>query len=84
MPGGARFEPAALRIRAGRVTEFELVNEDDREHTLVIAQLALAMLAGPGQTIRSTVAVGRTISGRFVFFCSIHRQAGMEGTIEVR
>jgi plastocyanin len=84
-PGGLRFEPEALRIRSGRVATFELVNRDVQEHTLVISELAVVMLAAPGQTVSSTVAVDRQNEGDFAFFCSIsgHREAGMEGTISV-
>ena len=82
---GLRFEPNTFEIRAG-VTELELGNQDSRDHTLVISDLAVAILAGAGQTVRSTVVVHRRNRGRFPFFCSIpgHREAGMEGTIQVR
>lgn len=85
-PGGFRYEPNLLEIRAGEVTEFELVNQDSQEHTFVVSELAIAMLAGAGQTVRSTVTVDRKNRGAFAFFCSIsgHREGGMEGTIEVR
>jgi plastocyanin len=81
---GLRFEPDLLEIRTG-VTELELANGDSQEHTLVISDLAVAILAGAGQTVRSTVMVHRRNRGRFTFFCSIpgHREAGMQGTIEV-
>ncbi len=84
-PGGLRFEPGAIEIRAGELTEFRFSNEDDQEHTFVISELAVVMLAGGGQTVRSTVSVGPQNSGRFAFFCSIgdHRTSGMEGTITV-
>lgn len=85
-PGGFRFEPEALEIRAGEVTEFELANLDDQEHTFVISELAVVMLAGAGQTVSTTVAIDPKNTGRLTYFCSIpgHRAAGMEGTIVVR
>jgi plastocyanin len=85
-PGGLLFEPATVEIRAGRLTQFVLSNEDAQEHTFVISELAVVMLAGAGQRVTSTVAVDRGNTGRFAYFCSIggHRQAGMEGTITVR
>ena len=84
-PGGLRFEPEAIEIRAGRLTEFRFTNADDQEHTFVISELAVVMLAGAGQTLRSTVAVDPKNTGRFAYFCSIggHRASGMEGTITV-
>ncbi|MGH2710189.1 MAG: cupredoxin domain-containing protein [Actinomycetota bacterium] len=85
-PGGLRFEPEALEIRSGRPTEFELVNDDAQEHTLVISELAVVMLAAPGQTVASTVAIDPKNQGKFDYFCSVsgHRESGMEGTITVR
>ena len=83
---GMRFEPDLLEIGAGDSTEIELANEDSQEHTLVISDLAVAILAGAGQTVRSTVVVHKRNRGVFPFFCSIpgHREAGMEGLVEVR
>ena len=85
-PGGLRFEPASLAIRAGEITEFEFVNRDSEEHTFVVSELAVVMLAGADQTVRTSVSIDRKNRGSFTFFCSItgHRDAGMEGTIEVR
>jgi len=84
-PGGFRYEPEALRIQAGGTTEFVLSNRDEQEHTFVISELAVVMLAGAGQTVSSTVSIDPANEGRFAFFCSIggHRAAGMEGTIVV-
>ncbi|MGH2690995.1 MAG: cupredoxin domain-containing protein [Actinomycetota bacterium] len=85
-PGGFRYEPGALRIRAGELTEFEFSNEDGQEHTFVISELAVVMLAGAGQTVQSTVAIDPKNTGEFAYFCSIggHRTEGMEGTAVVR
>jgi plastocyanin len=85
-PGGFRYEPEVLRIRAGELTEFEFSNIDGQEHTFVISELAVVMLAGSGQTVRSEVAVDPGNTGRFEYFCSIggHRSAGMEGALTVR
>ena len=85
-PGGLRFEPENLEAPAGATAEIEFANRDSQEHTFVVSELAVALLAGAGQTVRSSVAIDRRNRGRFPFFCSIpgHREAGMEGTIEVR
>ena len=84
-PGGLRFQPASVEIRSGNLADFMLVNQDGQEHTLVISELAVVMLAAPSQTVSSTIAVDRKNEGEFAFFCSIsgHREAGMEGTITV-
>ncbi len=83
---GLRFDRESLEVRAGATTEIEFVNRDSQEHTFVVSELAVAVLAGAGQTVRSSVTIDRKNRGRFSFFCSIadHREAGMEGTIEVR
>lgn len=85
-PGGFLFEPNVLQIRAGELTEFELANADSQDHTFVISELAVVMLAAAGQTVRSSTLIDRKNRGTFAFFCSIggHLDAGMEGTIEVR
>ena len=85
-PGGLRFEPGLLRVESGMPAEFELANRDRQEHTFVISELAVLMLAGAGQTVSSEVAISERISGRFAFYCSIggHRDAGMEGVVLVR
>lgn len=84
-PGGFRYEPETLEVRAGRTTEFEFSNGDGQEHTFVISELAVVMLAGAGQTVRTTVEIDPGNTGRFAYFCSIagHRDSGMEGTIVV-
>ena len=83
-PGGFRFEPQDLAVDAGSVVEIELENRDRQDHTLVVSELAIAMLAGEGQTIRSTVTIDRKNRGSFTFYCSLHRDEGMEGRIRVR
>ncbi len=83
---GLRFDRRALEVRAGSVAIFELRNQDVEDHTLVINELPVAMLAGGGETVRSTaVAIAPGDRGTYTFFCSIadHREAGMEGLIRV-
>lgn len=84
-PGGFRFEPQTLELRGGRLTRFTLANRDSQEHTLVIGELAVVMLAGGGQEVRSLVEVDRGNTGRFEYFCSIedHRERGMTGMVTV-
>ena len=82
--GGFRFEPQDLAVRGGGVVEIELENRDRQDHTFVVSELAIAMLAGVGQTVRSSVAINRTNWGSFTFFCSLHRDEGMGGRIRVR
>jgi uncharacterized cupredoxin-like copper-binding protein len=83
--GGFRFEPGSLQARAGETAAFELRNEDVEDHTFVVSELAVVMLAGAGQTVRTTAAIDPKNTGRFTFFCSIpgHRAAGMEGVLRV-
>jgi uncharacterized cupredoxin-like copper-binding protein len=55
------------------------------DHTFVVDELTVLMLAGPGQTVRATVALHPGNRGTFAFYCRIpgHRAAGMEGRIRV-
>jgi nitrite reductase (NO-forming) len=83
---GLRFDPEQLELLAGKTGQIVLQNQDDEEHTFVINELNVAMLAAPGQTVRAEVQVHPANTGRFPFYCSIpgHRAAGMEGSVLVR
>jgi nitrite reductase (NO-forming) len=84
-PGGLRFEPAELRVPGGAPVEVVFQNRDVQDHTFVVDELPVLMLAGPGQTVRATVSLGRGNRGTFAFYCRIagHRAGGMEGRLRV-
>src|SRR5262245_26079952 len=74
-----------LRVAVGDVVQVGLVNNDGIEHDVVFP----AFKAGTDRVNRkgaSSVTVFRTdTAGEFEYFCSLpgHRQAGMEGKIQV-
>src|SRR5688500_14479637 len=70
-PSGLRFDPTELRVPAAATVEVLFQNRDDQDHTFVVDELAVLMLAGPGQTVRATVALHPGNRGTFVFYCRI-------------
>jgi nitrite reductase (NO-forming) len=84
-PGGLRFDPTDLRVPTGATVEVLFENRDEQDHTFVIDELTVLMLAGLGQTVRATVALHPGTRGTFAFYCRIpgHRASGMEGRIRV-
>ncbi len=51
----------------------------------MVDELTVLMLAGPGQTVRATVALHPGNRGTFAFYCRVpsHRAGGTEGRIRV-
>lgn len=81
---GLAFDPEQLSAPAGPVT-FELTSEATVRHTLAIEGVNSnepIVEAEAGQTSSGTVTLA---PGTYTFFCDVpgHRQAGMEGTLEV-
>ncbi|MBW3562585.1 MAG: cupredoxin domain-containing protein [Actinobacteria bacterium] len=78
------YEPEQLAGDAGSVT-IELTAEDAVEHTFVIEDLGdrQVVAADAGSTATGTVALE---AGTYTFYCDVpgHRDAGMEGTLEIR
>jgi uncharacterized cupredoxin-like copper-binding protein len=84
-PGGLRFEPSAIRAPAGATVEILFENRNGQDHTFMVDELTVLMLAGPGQSVRASVALHPRNRGTFAFYCRIpgHREGGMEGRITV-
>jgi plastocyanin len=78
------YEPDAVAVEAGDV-EIVLHNEGSTLHDLRIddEDAALLVEATPGDTATGTTELD---PGSYQFYCSIegHREAGMEGVLEVR
>jgi uncharacterized cupredoxin-like copper-binding protein len=77
-----KFDPDGIAVEAGDV-EVVLHNDGTVQHDLRIEEQPFLVEAGPGQSATDRITLEK---GRYQFFCSIpgHRQAGMEGVIEVR
>lgn len=76
------YEPDAVAVEAGDV-EVVLHNEGSTLHDLRIEDEELVVEAMAGETGTGEISLG---AGRYQYFCSIsgHREAGMEGVLEVR
>jgi uncharacterized cupredoxin-like copper-binding protein len=76
------FDPDAVAVEAGEV-EVTLTNDGSIQHDLRIDGASLFLEAGSGDSVDGTVDLE---AGSYQFFCSIpgHRDAGMEGVLEVR
>jgi plastocyanin len=84
VPGPA-YSPGTLRAGPGEVVEIVLSNEDDQDHTFVVDDLPVLILASAGQIVRTQVPIHPDRRGRFPYYCQIdgHRAQGMEGTLRV-
>ena len=78
------FQPEQLTASAGEVT-FELTAEPSVRHTLAIEGVDSGepiVEAEAGQTVTGSASLD---AGTYTIFCNVpgHREAGMEGTLEV-
>ncbi len=94
LPGGAvspgidvvatemAYDPDSIAVAAGDVP-VRMVNEGTVIHDLRIEGVPFLVEAEPGETETATVQLE---PGTYQFYCSIpgHREAGMEGVLEVR
>ena len=76
------YSPSEVAVAAGPV-EVVLANTGRVLHDLRIEGQPFIMEAAPGRVATGMVALD---AGRYRIFCSLpgHREAGMEGTLEVR
>jgi uncharacterized cupredoxin-like copper-binding protein len=76
------FTPDAVAVEAGEV-EVVLHNDGTILHDLRIDDQPLLLEAVAGETDTGSIALD---PGSYAFFCSLpgHREAGMEGVLEVR
>lgn len=81
---GLAFEPEQATVTAGEVT-VELTSQPAIEHNIVIEGVLddqPVVEAAGGETATATVSLEE---GSYTFYCSVpgHREAGMQGTVEV-
>lgn len=78
------FEPTQLSAAAGEI-EVELNNVGSAEHDFVVEEAGdtLVVKAAGGETATGTIELE---AGTYTFYCAVegHREAGMEGTLEVQ
>src|SRR6516164_3942065 len=74
-----------LVVHEGEIVQINLINGEGAEHDIVIDQYAARSDRVLGIGASSTLAFTADRTGEFTYFCSIagHREAGMEGRIQV-
>lgn len=74
-----------LMVHEGEIVQINLINGEGAEHDVVIDQYAARSSVVVGKNASSTFSFTAGKAGEFAYFCSIagHRQAGMEGLIQV-
>src|SRR5262245_7304650 len=77
-----KFDPDGVAVGAGEVA-VTLTNGGSIQHDLRIDGADLFLEAGSGESVDGTVDLE---AGSYQFFCTVpgHRDAGMEGVLEVR
>ncbi|MBO0685417.1 MAG: cupredoxin domain-containing protein [Candidatus Dormibacteraeota bacterium] len=82
-----KYDPATIDAKAGNVV-INLVNSGTTTHDMVVddpsgKQVAKSELVSAGAS--STFNVGNLTAGSYTVFCDLpgHRQAGMQGTLQV-
>jgi plastocyanin len=85
-PGGdPTYDESEVAVRAGRI-EVRLRNRSSVPHNITIASDSDVVTATTTITGSDTATTANLQPGSYVFFCSVdaHREAGMEGTLNVR
>jgi nitrite reductase (NO-forming) len=74
-----------LTVHEGETVQINLINGEGAEHDIVVERYAARSDRVLGKGASSTLSFMADRTGEFVYFCSIpgHRQAGMEGRIQV-
>lgn len=74
-----------LMVHEGETVQINLINGEGAEHDVVVEQYATRSDRVLGRGASSTVSFTADKAGEFVYFCSVpgHREAGMEGRIQV-
>ncbi len=75
----------ALMVHEGELIQINLINGEGAEHDIVIDQYGARSSIVIGKNASSTFSFTASKVGEFAYFCSVagHRQAGMEGLIQV-
>jgi nitrite reductase (NO-forming) len=74
-----------LTVHEGEVVQINLINGEGAEHDVVVDQYAARSDRVLGKGASSTLSFTADKPGDFAYFCSVpgHREAGMEGRMEV-
>ncbi len=74
-----------IKVHEGETVQINLVNGEGAEHDIVIDQYGVRSNRVVGKNASSSLSFMANKTGEFVYYCSVpgHRQAGMEGRIQV-
>ena len=74
-----------LMVHEGETVQINLINGEGAEHDIVVDGYASRSDRVLGKDASSTLSFTADKTGEFVYFCSVpgHREAGMEGRIQV-
>jgi nitrite reductase (NO-forming) len=80
----AKVNPMIM-VHEGETVQINLINGEGAEHDIFVDQYAARSDRVLGKGASSTLSFTADKTGEFVYFCSIpgHREAGMEGRIQV-
>lgn len=79
----ARFQPSRIEIGKDKVAHLKFTSTD-MNHTFTVDELGIDVSIPAGKSASQDVTVNRT--GIFSFYCAVpgHRQAGMQGSLEIK
>ena len=78
-----KFQPSRIEVTKDKVTHLKLTSADTN-HTFTVDELGINISIPSGKTVSQDITVSK--AGTFTFYCSVpgHRQAGMQGSLEVK
>mgnify|MGYP001582939692 CR=1 FL=1 len=79
----AKFQPSRIEVSKDKVAHLKLTSTDN-SHTFTVDELGINISIPAGKTVSQDITAGKT--GTFTFYCAVpgHRQAGMQGGLEVK
>jgi plastocyanin len=75
------FAPTFIKAKPGAEVEVTLKNEGETLHTFTIDETKTNVELGAGE--KSSVKVTLPATGALAFYCSLHREGGMQGAFSV-
>jgi len=74
-----------LKVHEGETVQINLINGEGAGHDIVVDQYAARSNRVTGKNASSSLSFTANKTGEFVYYCSVpgHREAGMEGRVQV-
>lgn len=79
----AKFQPSRVEVSKDKPAHLKLTSADTN-HTFTVDELGINVSIPAGKTVTQEITVNKT--GTYSFYCAVpgHRQAGMQGSLEVK